>query len=178
MYDKAEELGVNQNFLPADELAEIVRVYPEPMVVLLATAALFLLSAALLASGFRRLGDISGDSNLTYAAMTLAVLAGVCMAVMTFLPRLLADGNEWLLDNWWIYMTLVGIAVIASCVALILVVVAMRPGGLALRTGIVVAALSALTILAQLTATSPPIVPTVLAAVFAFNVRRAARTTA
>lgn len=176
LYDRAEELGVNQNFLPADELADIVRTYPESTVVLVTTAVLFLFSATLLAWGFRRLGVIAGHSNLTYLAMTLAVLGGVCMAVMTFLPKLLADGNGWLLDNWWIYMTLVGIAVIASCVALIVTVVAMRPSGLARRTGIVVAALCALTIVAQLTVTAPPIVPTLLAAVFAFNVRRAART--
>lgn len=175
LYDRAEELGVNQNFLPPDELAEIVRTFPDPLVVSLVTVALFLLSGFLLAYGLRLLGGVAGSVRLTWTAATLAVLGGVCMAVVTFLPRLLADGNGWLLENWWVYMTLVAVAVIAACVGVILIVAAMRPSGLARRTGMVVAALCALTIVAQLTVTAPPIVPNLLAAAFAFNVRRAAR---
>lgn len=176
VYDRAEQLGVNQNFLPAEELADIVRTYPDPFVTYLATSGFFLLSAVLFAFGLRLLGGISGNSTLTRAAIALAVLGGVCMAVMTFLPRFLADGNVWLLENWWVYMTLVGVAVVAACVAVIVVVVvAMRASGLARRTGFVVVALSALTIVVQLTVSAPPIVPYLLGAAFAFNVRRAAR---
>lgn len=176
LYDKADELGLNQNHLPPEVMAELSRTYPDPITSLVATAVLFVLSGVLLALGVRLLGLLAFRPALAKVAAVLAVLGGIAMAVMTFLPRLLADGSEWLAGNWWIYMGLVAAAVIASSLALILVAVAVRNAGLARRTAIVVVVLCVLTIVAQVaTAGAPPIVPMLLGAVLAFNVRRGSR---
>lgn len=177
LYARAQELGVNQNYLPADVLAQIVREHPEPAWTYWVNAVLFALSAVLAATGLRLMGGIAGARGVlpTKAAVALAVVGGLAMATMAFLPRPLADGNGWLADNWWIYMTLVGVFVVGTSLALILVAVALRETGLARRTGVVTIALCALTIVAQLTVSAPPIVPMMLGTIYAFNLARAAK---
>ncbi|GAA1522181.1 hypothetical protein [Nocardioides humi] len=177
LYDRADELGVNQNHLPAEVMADLGRAHPDALGVLVATAALFLLSGALLAWGTGLLGGVAGRRASTQAAIVLALLGGLAMAVMTFLPRRLSGGSAWLADNWWVYLTLVNTAVIADALALILVAIGVRSAGLARRTAVVVIALCALTVVAQLVASAPPIVPMLLGTVLAFNVERAARRT-
>lgn len=180
LYNKAEELGVNQNHLPAEVLADLVRRYPDPVWSLSVYAGLFVLSAALFARGLLFLGAISGPKGTRVARVSawLTVVGGVAMAVMTFLPRRLAAGDAWLAENWWIYMTLVGVFVITTALGLLLVAVVLRRTGLAGRTGLVVISLCALTIAAQLTVDAPPILAMLLGTGYAFNIRRAARSAA
>lgn len=175
LYDRAEELGVNQNHVPAAVIAELTSAHPDPVWALLATAGLFLTSGALVAVGVSSLGGAAGRSGGVGLGAGLALGGGVAMAVVTFLPAMLAGGSGWLADNWWVYMTLVDIAVVATSLAVILGAVAVRAAGLARRTALVVIALCALVIVAQILSDAPPIVPMLLGSVLAFTTMRALR---
>ncbi|WP_088319173.1 hypothetical protein [Kineosporia sp. R_H_3] len=174
LYETAERLGVNQNHLAPDVLAQLVQRYPEPLWALVATALLFLLSAVLFARGLTRLSSIAdGAARQGVVAAAGVVAGGLGMAVMTFLPRALGAGNPWLAEHWWIYLTLVSSFVVTTSLGLLVVAVLLRRAGVAPRVALVVAALCAVTVVAQVTVDAPPILPMLFGALLAFSTNRA-----
>ena len=173
----AEELGVNLNHLPPEVLARILREESSnPAVVLTISCAL--VSVVLFALAVWSLVGVAGQRRhpLAVGAVGLAVAGGLAWMGMNASEVLLRFEPGWLVDNWWIYMTLVAAFVVAACLALVLAVIRLWPTGVARRTAVVVIVLCSLTVLVQLTVNAPPIVPMLLGAIYAFNVKRSVRT--
>jgi 8-oxo-dGTP pyrophosphatase MutT (NUDIX family) len=171
--EAAEELGVNLNHLPPEVLARILREDSSNLAVF-ATILFALLSVVLFAFAVWTLVGVAGQRRnlLAGGAVALAVAGGVAWLGVNASEVLLRFEPGWLVDNWWIYMTLVATFVVAACLALILAVLRLWGTGLARRTAVVVIVVSALTVVAQLTVNAPPIVPMLLGAIYAFNVKR------
>lgn len=173
--EAAGVLGVNLNHLPAEVLAEILR---EESSTLASVLNIFLavMSVALFAAAIRTLVGVADQRTLlARGAFALAVVGGVAWLGMNVSELVLRSEPGWLVANWWIYMALVAVFVVAACVSLIFAVARLWETGYARRTAVVVIAICSLTVVAQLTVNAPPIVPMLLGAIYAFNLTRAVR---
>ncbi|HWJ09798.1 MAG TPA: hypothetical protein VNS46_10505 [Nocardioides sp.] len=176
--EAADELDVNLNHLPADVLARILQEDSSTVATVL-NLVFATISVVLFAAAIHALVGVPGARGaVARGAVALAVVGGLSWLGMNAAELALRSEPGWLMDNWWIYMTLVAVFVIAACLALMTAVACLWGTGRARRTGIVVIAICALTIVAQLTVNAPPIVPMLLGAIYAFNVARAVRTAA
>jgi hypothetical protein len=176
--EAADELGVNLNHLPADVLAQILREDSSTVATVL-TIAFAIISVALFAAAIRSLSDVAGERNLlARGAFALALLGGVAFLAMILSELLLRSEPPWLVHNWWLYMTLVAVFVVAACFALTLAVIRLWDTGHARRSAVVVIVICLLTVVAQVTVNAPPIVPMLLGAIYAFNLTRSVRAAA
>lgn len=175
--DAARELGVELDDIPPGRLADIIsETWSTPAVVLI--AALAIVSTILFSRAVLALGEVAQHQRpaLTTWAASLPFLGVAAFLGLLGAERALTAKPAWLLDNWWISTTLLATFVLMVTTSLVLIIVRIWPTGLARRTCVVVLLLAvALTVL-TLTAGAPPVLPLILATVFAFNLRRATAT--
>lgn len=171
----ARELDVPLNDIPPDRLADVIReTWSTPAVVLI--GALAVVSMVVFSQGVLSLGRVARHQRpvLTRVAAVLPYLGAASFIVLLLVERALRAEPAWLLDHWWVWTALLTIFVLMVTVSVVLVVVRIWPTGLARRSSIVVLVLAVVLAGLSLTASAPPVLPLVLATVFAFNVRKAA----
>lgn len=170
----ARELGVGLDDIPPGRLADIISATWNTSAVVL-IAGLAIISTAFFSRGLLALGGVAPDQRPTLSTWA-AVLPYIGVAAFLCLlgaERALTAKPAWLLDNWWLSTALLTTFVLTVTASLALSIVRIWPTGLARRTGATVLLFAvALTVL-TLTAGAPPVLPLILATVFALNLRRA-----
>jgi hypothetical protein len=178
--DAADRLGVGVNDVPAEVLAPINREYSDSvrsLVLLVWVLVVF----GLFIAGLRTAAAIAGPGrrrSLRNAMTGLAALTPLCW-VMVFLLDFgisVQSPPQWVLR---LYDAGYGAAIAANTVggslALMCLVVLLRPTRIARRTGVVVLALSALGTVAAVSVGAPPIVPLLLGAALGLVMIRGVR---
>lgn len=172
----AGDLGVGIDDIPPDRLADILReTWNTPAVVLIGLLALS--STLIYCRGMVILGGVAPELRPVLARLSAALpVIGVGGFLgLLGLERWLTEEPVWLLHNWWVSHALLSVFVLTVTGSLVLAVVRLWPTGLARRTSVVVLLLAVVLAALSVTAAAPPVLPLVLATVFAFNVGRALR---
>ncbi|MEU6696954.1 hypothetical protein [Pseudonocardia sp. NPDC046786] len=154
----AEELGVDVNELPPEVVAQIhgEQSLLDPMpYLLIAGAAAFAFGIATVARAVRPARRGSGA-----VAVTAAVVCAAAWSAAQVVALLVGVGGK-AVEGW--LPVLVTVTCATGGVALVALVVALRPSGVARRTGTVVAGLAGASVVASFAL--PPLVPFVLGAV-------------
>lgn len=169
----ARDLGVGLDDIPPDRLADIIReTWSTPAVLLIGMLAL--VSTVIFSRGMVLLGSIAPQRGpvLGTLATVLPLLGAAGFLGLLGLERALTGEPAWLVDNWWISRALLTIFVLTVTAALVLAVIRLWPTGVARRTSVVVLLLAVVLAALSVTAGAPPVLPLILATVFAHNVRR------
>lgn len=172
----ARDLGVGLDDVPPDRLADVIReTWNTPAVVLIGVLAL--LSTVIYSRGMVLLGSVAPQRGPRAAklAAALPIVGAAGFLGLLGLERALAEEPAWLLDNWWISHTLLTIFVLTVTGSLVLAVIRLWPIRLARRTSVMVLLLAVVLTALSVTAGAPPVLPLILATVFAYNLRRGLR---
>lgn len=175
----AKELGVDLDDIPPSRLGDILSdTWNTPAVLLI--AALAIISTVLFSRAILAVGGVAQHQRptLTTWAATVPYLGAAAFLGLLGAERALTTKPAWLLDNWWISTALLATFVLTVTISLVLAIIRIWPTGLARRTSITVLLLAVVLTGLTLTAAAPPVLPLVLATVFAFNLRRATATEA
>lgn len=171
----AKELGVGLDDIPPARLGDIISdTWSTPAVALIAILAI--ISTVLFSRGVLALGRVAPHQRPAFTAWAAGLPYVGVAAFLGLLgaERALTAKPGWLLDNWWISTALLATFVLTVTISLLLAVVRIWPTGLARRASITILLLAIAVTVLTLTAGAPPVLPLILATVFAFNVRRAA----
>jgi hypothetical protein len=178
----ADRLGVPLADLPAEVLAPINHQYANTPGLLL-IFALVMLSFGLFIAGVAGLSRIGGPGRRSLAtpAVVLAAIAPLCwLGIMALEAGTSVESpDRWVLD-WYdaVYNPLIAASSVAASLALICLAVILRQAGQARRTGVVVIALSLVTVVGAVVVGVPPIVPLLVGVVLGIVMIRSTRTTA
>ena len=170
----ARDLGVGLDDIPPDRLADVIReTWSTPAVLLIGVLAL--VSTVVYARGMVVLGSVAPQHGprLTRFAAALPIVGAAAFLGLLGLERALTGEPAWLVDNWWVARAMLTVFVLAVTGSLVLAVVRLWPTGVARRTSVTVLVLAVVLTALSVTAGAPPVLPLVLATVFAHHVRRA-----
>lgn len=170
----AKELGVDLDDIPPSRLGDILSdTWNTPAVLLI--AALAIISTVLFSRAVLAVGEVAPHQRPTLTTWAAAVpyLGAAAFLGLLGAERALTTKPAWLLDNWWISTALLTTFVLTVTISLVLTIIRIWPTGLARRTSITLLLLAVALTGLTLTAAAPPVLPLVLATVFAFNLRRA-----
>lgn len=168
--EAADRLGVNINDVPARVVAPILREHHPPLVFDLALLVLILASTVLFALAVWTLTGVQGRRRhpVAVAATVLAAVATLAFPLLMVLGFFLEQDPppDWAFDAWDnLWTQSVSAFGVVESIALICLILVLRPTSLARRTGRVVMVLSGLCVLSVLVGGSPPVVPLLLGAV-------------
>ncbi|GAB2655221.1 hypothetical protein [Kribbella swartbergensis] len=177
--EAAEQRGVALNDLPAEAIAPINHEYNEIWSGLL-TLALIMLTLGTYIAGVRMTARVRDGGTLGRAAVACAAVMPVCWFAVYTLEYAVGTDNpgRWIDIYDAAYDPVIATSSVTGSLALLGVVVLMRRAGVARRTGVVVAALAVLVIVAAVAFGAPPIVPLLLGAIVGIVMVRTARSAA